>query len=158
VDVVEEVKFPVIFGDVSVTEFTNFMRRYVGMFNFIDGIFQDEEAFNFIVPSSDKVLGPWFLMKLEELVSKLKKEEPAPLPLPSPISTDVVSLPEVNKLAPLLEPEKAKSIPPPKKGTKGAPGKPVAAPCPPPPLPSSRWAPAPKDAPPILIAKHTRCK
>jgi hypothetical protein len=146
---VEDVKLPELFGRISVNKFKSVL---------MSDISQDKEAFNFVLPGTTYVLGPWFALKLEELISKFKKEESAPLLPASPIPADVVTLPEVNKSAPLSEPKKAKSAPPPKKGTKGAPGKPVAVPHPPPPLPSSQWVLASKDAPPVSVAKCMWCK
>jgi hypothetical protein len=160
VDIFEDIKLPEIFSDGTLDDFKMLMGKIMEIFKLICKVSQNEEACTFVVPGSTHILGPWFHLQLEELVSKFKKDEPTPPPPPvSPIPADSVTSPEVDMSVPSDKPDKVKSVPPPKKGMSGAPGKPVAAPRPPlPPLPSSHQVLAPKDAPPVSIVKCTQHK
>jgi hypothetical protein len=152
VDIVEDTKLPKLFGSISVEEFKNMIGEYCSMFTIMDSVSQNKEAFNFVLPGTDMVLGPWFALRLEGLIPRFKKEKSILPPPHTP--ADVVTSPEVDKSAPSSELAKVKPAPPPKKEMKGAPGKPVTALHFPLPLPSSQWAPASKDAPPVSVTKH----
>jgi hypothetical protein len=146
------------FGISNKEEFKNEIKSYIIMFNNIDNIFKCKEVYDFILPGTDEgtfVLGAWLLDSLEKTIAILKPEKSSPL-IDTP--AEVVTSPEVDMSTPPSEPVKAKPAPPPKKDMKGAPGKPVAAPYFPFPLPSSQWALAPKDAPPVSFAKRMQCK
>jgi hypothetical protein len=112
------------------------------MFDNIVKVFKSKEVYDFILPGAKDrfVLGTWLLDSLEETIAIIKSAKPL---LPTDTPTEVVTSLEVDMSAPPSEPVKAKPTPPPKKDMKGAPGKPVAAPCLPFPLPSSQWALAP---------------
>jgi hypothetical protein len=142
------------FGISDKERFKNKIRSYMQMFDNIADVFKSKEAYKFILPGANNrfVLGKWLLNSLEETIAILKPAKPPP-PIKTPV--EVVTSPEVDMSAPSSEPKKVKPAIPPKKDTKGAPGKPVAAPHLPLPLPSSQQAPAPKDTPPVSIAKHT---
>jgi hypothetical protein len=137
--------------------FKNKIRSYMQMFDNIADVFKSKEAYDFILPGANDtfVLGKWLLNSLEETIAIIKLQKPSP---PTNTPVEVVTSPQVDMSAPPSEPVKAKPAPPLKKETKGAPGKPVAAPHLPFPLPSSQQAPAPKDAPPVSIAKRTQGK
>jgi hypothetical protein len=145
------------FGVSDVEGFKNEIKNYMQMFKNITNIFKSREAFNYVMPGVNAkfYLGRWLLDSLKETIAIFKLINPSP---PTDIPAEVITSPEVDMSAPSSEPEKAKPTPPLKKDMKGAPGKPVAAPRLPLPLPSSQQAPAPKDAPPISIAKRMRGK
>jgi hypothetical protein len=142
---------PEIFRDMSDEEIKRWVLDLIEMCNAMEKVSLSGEAFDFILPNTTQKLGPFVAGLTAGVFNTFKK-------CFSTVSTppaDVVTSPEVNKSAPSSEPLKAKPAPPPKKETKGAPGKPVAAPRLPFPLPSSQRAPAPKDAPPVSISKCT---
>jgi hypothetical protein len=120
------------------------------MLKTMDKIALSDEAFSFILPGTDTTLGMLISQHLANSIAVYKKRI-------NP-SASVVPSPEVNKDAPSAEPIKVKPVPPPKKETKSALGKPIAAPRLPLPLPSSQRAPAPKDAPPVSVSKRMRRK
>jgi hypothetical protein len=142
---------PEIFSGMSVVEFKEWIMDSFDALDAIEKVSHSMEAFNFIIPDTTDKLGILLAGRLANLIAEYKK-------IINPSAANVVTSPEVNKSAPSVEPSKAKPAPPPKKDTKGAPGKPVAAPRLPLPLPSSQRAPAPKDAPPVSVAKRTRRK
>jgi hypothetical protein len=135
---------------MSSLEFKDWVLDLIEFSKAMSKVAQSREAFNFIIPDTNQQLGI-FVAGLAATVFKDFERVIKP-------STDVVASPEVNKSVPPPEPTKAKLPPFLKKETKGAPGKPVAAPCLPLPLPSSQRALAPKDALPVSIAKHTQRK
>jgi hypothetical protein len=142
---------PEIFSDMSVLEFKEWILDLIHMCKSMEKVSQSGEALNFTIPDTTERLGPFVAGLTAGVVNKFK-------PILSKPLTDVVTSPEVNRSVPPTEPPKAEPAPPLKKEMKGAPGKPVAAPHLPFPLPSSQRALAPKDAPPVSVSKHMRRK